>query len=76
MQTAVIWGYVLVSMSVSAPQTEPWVTFDYKTQESCESDRTALIGTVPDRQAWCIPVPKPEKAATKRVAQRRARVRH
>lgn len=74
MPTAIIWGYVLVSMSATTPETAPWMTFDYKTENLCEIDRAALVETVPDRQAWCIAVPKPESAPQrKRVVRTRAR---
>jgi hypothetical protein len=72
MPTAVIWGYVLVSINVAQPQAEPWMAYDYPELETCEVDRTALLESVPGRQAWCVPIPKPEKERRyKRLARRR-----
>ena len=63
MLTAVIWGWILVATNPQLPADSPPLTaFDYTQQQSCEDDKTALLEKFPAYRAWCIPIPKPERA--------------
>ena len=57
-----IWGWCLVF--VIAGQ-QPIVQFDYKTEADCDASRIAVKAQHADAasQSWCVPIPKPEKAA-------------
>jgi hypothetical protein len=41
------------------------VQFDYKTEADCDASRIAVKAQHADAasQSWCVPIPKPEKAA-------------
>jgi hypothetical protein len=75
-----IWGWCLVF--VIAGQ-QPIVQFDYKTEADCDASRIAVKAQHADAasQSWCVPIPKPEKAAKSEAqeaeagAQRQAAMR-
>jgi hypothetical protein len=65
-----IWGWCLVF--VMAGQ-QPIVQFDYKTEADCNASRTAVKAEHAETQSqsWCVPIPKPEKAARPKPAKRK-----
>ena len=68
---ATVWGYVLISIMPAAPELEPWMATDYKTEEVCQIDRKKLEEVLPFRRAWCIPSPKPTKEYTRKRTVRK-----
>jgi hypothetical protein len=57
-----IWGWCLVFLIAGQ---QPIVQFDYKTEADCDASRIAVKAQYADAasQSWCVPIPKPEKAA-------------
>jgi hypothetical protein len=57
-----IWGWCLVFLIAGQ---QPIVQFDYKTEADCDASRIAVKAQHADAasQSWCVPIPKPEKAA-------------
>ena len=57
-----IWGWCLVFLIAGQ---QPIVQFDYKTEADCDASRIAVKAQHEDAaaQSWCVPIPKPEKAA-------------
>ena len=48
------------------------VQFDYKTEAACDASRIAVKAQHEDAaaQSWCVPIPKPEKAAKAKPKKR------
>ena len=65
-----IWGWCLVFLSVGQ---QPSVQFDYKTEADCDASRIAVKAQHADAasQSWCVPIPKPEKAANAKPKKRK-----
>jgi hypothetical protein len=51
------------------------VQFDYKTEADCDASRIAVKAQHEDAaaQSWCMPIPKPEKAAKSKPKRKPAR---
>jgi hypothetical protein len=52
---------------------QPIVQFDYKTEADCDASRIAVKAQYADAasQSWCVPIPKPEKAAKAKPKKRK-----
>ena len=65
-----IWGWCLVFLIAGQ---QPIVKFDYKTEADCDASRIAVKAQHEDAaaQSWCVPIPKPEKAAKAKPKKRK-----
>jgi hypothetical protein len=65
-----IWGWCLVFLIAGQ---QPIVQFDYKTEADCDASRIAVKAQYSEAQSqsWCVPIPKPEKAAKPKPTKRK-----
>jgi hypothetical protein len=76
METAIIWGVLLVAYIPAAPEMPPITDINYSNMDQCEKVRGEFMQQYPSYQAYCIETWKPDevkkaKARKKVVAKRR-----